>query len=138
MTTTQVLVGRYSDLAGAGKLDMAFNYLGPDIIYNSWLGIVEGRDNVITFMRDHVRFVNHNRNYTHWRQIQHCLEPAVANPASGVIFDSDGYDAEGYATFERDGTIASHAKFYTHSIAIKETIVVKNDQIVVISHSKRL
>lgn len=139
MTTSQALVTRYTELVEAGQLELAFNYLSADVIYNSWLGIAEGRDNVINFMKDNIRFIHHTRSFGRWKQVQHSLEPVVlAAFAAGRAFDSDGYDAQSYATFERDGRIASHAKFHAYTIPIKETIVVKSNSIALIQHSKRL
>ncbi|RNF06626.1 hypothetical protein TraAM80_03822 [Trypanosoma rangeli] len=96
------------------------------------MGVVYGRENVTVFLRDNVRFAHDGQNYNRWRQVQHSLDPAlrqydrgdgfssVISPHTSVqhgdptvrrYFNPDGYDPQGYATLDRDGTLVSHAKF---------------------------
>lgn len=143
MTTSQLILKRYTDLLGGGELEAAFSYLAEDVIYNTWLGVVEGKDNVVTFLRDNIRFLHHNRNFNHWRQVQHCLDSDLrpfrddcASP--GAFFNLEGYDSQGYATFERDGTIGDQPKFAAYSIRVKETVVIFNSQVALVSITKQL
>ncbi|RNF05426.1 uncharacterized protein Tco025E_07785 [Trypanosoma conorhini] len=159
MATSQLVVTRYMDLLGEGNVEAALNYLADDVVYNTWMGVVYGKDNVTVFLRDNVRFVHHGRNYNRWRQVQHSLDPALrqydradgvtsgvspqssvhyGDPAVRRYFNVDGYDSQGYATFERDGTLASHAKFAAFNVKIKETVVLRNNKVVLVNVSKRV
>ncbi|ORC90686.1 uncharacterized protein TM35_000071100 [Trypanosoma theileri] len=156
MATSQLIVTRFMDLLAEGRVDDALNYLSDDVVYNTWMGIVYGKSNVTVFLRDNIRFVHHGRNYNRWKQVQHCLDPTLeryavddvvtALPQSLVrfgdisvrqYFNADGYDSQGYATFERDGTIASHAKFAVFHVKVKETVVLRNNKVVLVNISKR-
>nr|CCC91192.1 conserved hypothetical protein [Trypanosoma congolense IL3000] len=152
MTVSQLIVTRFADLLAEGNVQSASKYLADDVVYNSWLGVVYGKDNVVVFLMDNVRFVHHGRNYNRWKQVQHTLEHRArqydlataggeghttntlgTKPHLGM----DGYDSQGYATFERDGTIASHAKFAVFNVKIKETIVLRDNKVVLVNISKR-
>ncbi|KAH9579828.1 hypothetical protein LSM04_002380 [Trypanosoma melophagium] len=157
MATSQLIATRFMDLLGEGRVDDALNYLSDDVVYNTWMGVVYGKDNVTVFLRDNVRFVHHGRNYNRWKQVQHCLDPTLKRYAvddvstasqQGLVrfgdiavrqyFNADGYDSQGYATFERDGTIASHAKFAVFHVKVKETVVLRNNKVVLVNISKRV
>lgn len=134
MSSAKLIVHRFTELCESGQLDSAFGYLSEAVIYNSWMGTVEGRNNVITFMKDNVRFMHHPRNFNRWRLVQHSLDPAVQRGRES----EDGRDAQGFATFERDGTIASKAKYYFSSVPVRETVVVRDHSIHLINVTKRL
>lgn len=141
MTSALLIVTRFSDLVASGNIEAAANYLALDVTHNSWIGVVNGRDDVLTMLRDGVRFMRHARVFRSWKQVQHCLDPSlrcVLNTGTGstVMFDSDGYDSHGFATFERDGTIASDPSYVRYNISVKETIVVRDSFIVLIDISK--
>ncbi|KAG8346886.1 hypothetical protein ERJ75_000739500 [Trypanosoma vivax] len=148
MSTSQLIVTRFSDLLAEGSVEAALRYIAEDVVYNTWMGIVYGRENVSVFLHDNVRFLHHGRNYNRWKQVQHSLDPTLgrfdrlgsSEPAHGEpwsYFDADGYDSQGYATFERDGTISSHAKFSVFSVRVKETIVLRRNRVVLVNLSKR-
>ncbi|CCW61489.1 unnamed protein product [Phytomonas sp. EM1] len=140
MNAPQLIVARFTELVESGKPELAINYLSPDIIYNSWMGVVEGRDNVVNFLRDNVRFSHHSRSYERWRVVQHSLEPHLweAGSSPRPIFDDTGYDPDGFATFERNGTISTRPRFVFERVRVKETIVVQNGLIILVNVSKRL
>jgi hypothetical protein len=51
--------------------------------------------------------------------------------------DATGFDSQGYAHFERDGFIGSHPHLTFFRIPIKQTIVLRDGQIVMINITKR-
>ncbi|AAZ12064.1 uncharacterized protein TEOVI_000503800 [Trypanosoma equiperdum] len=150
MAASQLIATRFTDLLAEGNIESALKYIANDVVYNTWLGVVYGKDNVEVFLRDNVRFVHHGRNYNRWKQVQHSLDASLkqftVNDVSGYdesaldvrsYYDSEGYDSQGYATFERDGTIASHAKFAVFHVKVKETVVLRNNKVVLVNVSKR-
>ncbi|EKG05545.1 hypothetical protein TCSYLVIO_003392 [Trypanosoma cruzi] len=162
MATSQLIAMRYMDLLSEGNVENALVYLSDDAVYNTWMGVVYGKENVAVFLRDNVRFVHHGRNYNRWRQVQHSLDPSLrqydradgSGSGSGIpsrallqyggdqavrrYFNAEGYDSQGYATFERDGTIASRAKFSAFNVKVKETVVLRNNKVVLVNVSKRV
>ncbi|KAG5472589.1 hypothetical protein LSCM1_03994 [Leishmania martiniquensis] len=138
MAASQLVLQRYTDLISGGDLDAAFNYLSEDIIYLTWLGVVEGKDNVVTFLRDNIRFLHFAKNFNRWRQVQHCLDADLyrrsndAAAGESTHFHLDGYDAQGYASFERDGTIANIVKLSMRKTRVKETVVIRDGQVVLV------
>ncbi|KEG14388.1 hypothetical protein DQ04_00491080 [Trypanosoma grayi] len=157
MATSQLIATRYMDLISEGRVGDALTYLSDDVVYNTWMGVVYGKENVEVFLRDNVRFVHHGRNYNRWKQVQHSLDPTLRqytlseggdlSALSSVefggqvvrrYFNADGYDSQGYATFERDGTVASHAKFAVFHVRVKETVVLRNNKVVLVNVSKRV
>ncbi|EPY30938.1 hypothetical protein STCU_01054 [Strigomonas culicis] len=140
MSTAQLIVVRYFDLVDSGKIEPALAYLANDVIYNTWLGVVEGKDNVTSFLRDNVRYMHNARNFSPWRQVQHSLDPALhffTAQNGSVPYDDKGYDSQGFAMFERDGTIASLTKLSMKKLHVKETAVVKDGYIILVNLSKR-
>ncbi|KAL7696607.1 hypothetical protein N2W54_006333 [Lotmaria passim] len=143
MTTSELVLQRYVDLLESNQLDAAFNYLAEDVIYATWLGIVEGKDNVVTYLRDNVRFLHFTKNFNRWRRVHHCLDTSLvkfAVPGSNEtsFFNKDGYDSQGYATFERDGNVAKYAKTPMEHYAVKETVVIRDNQIALVVVAQRL
>jgi hypothetical protein len=65
--------------------------------------------------------------------------PRVAGGDMGVarFHDQQGFDSQGYAQFERDGYISSHGYITLWRIPIKQTIVLRDGQIVMINLMKR-
>lgn len=144
MAASQLVLQRYTDLINSGNLDAAFNYLSEDVVYVTWLGVVEGKDNVVTFLRDNVRFLHFTKNFNRWRQVQHCLDADLSRgfDDSGVgdsnLFNRDGYDAQGYASFERDGMIAKIVKLSMQKTRVKETVVIRDNKVVLVTLMERL
>ncbi|CCW68208.1 unnamed protein product [Phytomonas sp. Hart1] len=140
MNEPQLIVSRFTELVESGKPDLALNYLSPDIIYNSWMGVIEGKDNVINFLRDNIRFSHHRRNYERWRVVQHSLEACLWDAGANrrPIFNHNGYDPHGTATFERNGTLFARPGALSERIYVKETVVVKDGLIILVNVSKRL
>ncbi|CAM40519.1 conserved hypothetical protein [Leishmania braziliensis MHOM/BR/75/M2904] len=138
MAASQLVLQRYTELINRGDLDAAFNYLSEDIIYLTWLGVVEGKDNVVTFLRDNMRFLHFTKNFNRWRQVQHCLDADLSLHLDGsgasdsTVLDHDGYDAQGYACFERDGTIANIVKLSMQKTRVKETIVIRDNKVILV------
>ncbi|KAG5498870.1 hypothetical protein JKF63_03159 [Porcisia hertigi] len=144
MAASQLVLQRYTQLISSGDLDAAFNYISDDIIYVTWLGVVEGKENVMTFLRDNLRFLHFTKNFNRWRQVQHCLDPElnrsldkseVGDPA---LFNREGYDGQGYATFERDGTMANIVKLSMQKTHVKETIVIRDNKVVLVTLMEQL
>lgn len=141
MTSSRLVVQRYTELLSTNELEAAFNYLAEDVIYVTWLGVVEGKDNVVTFLRDNIRYMHHNRNFDRWQQVQHCLDAELVRPRGGAaeaVFDGNGYDAQGYATFERDGTVSKHLRLSLERIRVKETIVIRDGKVVLVTVMEQL
>ncbi|KPA83529.1 hypothetical protein ABB37_03124 [Leptomonas pyrrhocoris] len=143
MPTSQLVLQRYIDLLERNELDAAFNYLAEDVIYVTWLGIVEGKDNVVTFLRDNVRFMHFRTNFNRWRSVQHCLDADLktfGTPGSSEtsFFNQEGYDSQGYATYERDGTVAKYAKAPLEHYRVKQTVVIRDNQIVLVTLTQQL
>ncbi|CAC9516397.1 SnoaL-like domain containing protein [Leishmania donovani] len=144
MTASHLVLQRYTDLINSGDLDAAFNYLSEDIIYVTWLGVVEGKDNVVTFLRDNIRFLHFTKSFNRWRQVQHCLDADLCRrfDDSGVgdsnLFDRDGYDPQGYASFERDGMIANVVKYSMQKTRVKETVVIRDNKVVLVTLMEQL
>ncbi|KAG5472973.1 hypothetical protein GH5_02939 [Leishmania sp. Ghana 2012 LV757] len=144
MAASHLVLQRYTELVNGGDLDGAFNYLSEDIIYVTWLGVVEGKDNVVTFLRDNIRFLHFTKNFNRWRQVQHCLDADVcqrfddATASLPAIFNVDGYDAQGYASFERDGTIANIVKLSMQKTRVKETVVIRDGKVVLVALMEQL
>ncbi|KAK7195408.1 hypothetical protein NESM_000467800 [Novymonas esmeraldas] len=143
MASSQLVLQRYTDLLGAGELDAAFHYLAEDVIYVTWLGVVEGKDNVVTFLRDNLRFLHFTRNFNRWNQVQHCLDADLVGSvgdaaADASTFNSDGYDAHGYATFERDGSISNIVRLSIQRTRVKETIVIRDGEVVLVTMMEQL
>lgn len=143
MSTADLVLQRYTELLESKELDAAFNYLAEDVVYVTWLGVVEGRDNVVTFLRDNIRFLHFSKNYNRWRRVQHCLDAdlatfAVSGSGETSFFNGEGYDAQGYATFERDGAIAKHVKAPMQFYRVKKTIVIRDNQVALVTLMQQL
>ncbi|KPI83656.1 hypothetical protein ABL78_7312 [Leptomonas seymouri] len=143
MATAQLILRRYVDLLESNELDAAFNYLAEDVIYVTWLGVVEGKDNVVTFLRDNVRFLHFTKNFNRWRAVHHCLDAdlktfSIPGSSEKSFFNQEGYDSQGYATFERDGTVAKYAKAPLEHYKVKETVVIRDNQIALVTLAQQL
>lgn len=143
MATSELVLQRYTELLERSELDAAFNYLAEDIVYVTWLGVVEGKDNVVTFLRDNIRFLHFTRNFNRWRHVHHCLDAdlrtfAVPGSKETSFFNREGYDSQGYATYERDGTIAKHVKAPMQFYKVKETVVIRDNQVVLVTLMQQL
>ncbi|GET90981.1 hypothetical protein, conserved [Leishmania tarentolae] len=144
MSTSQLVLQRYTDLIHRGDLDAAFNYLSEDVIYVTWLGVVEGKDNVVTFLRDNIRFLHFAKSFSRWRQVQHCLDSDLSRHLDGSgagdcsLLRVDGYDAQGYASFERDGMIAKIVKLSMQKTRVKETVVIRDNKVALVTLMEQL
>lgn len=139
MSTPQLILTRYTELIGAGNIDPALAYLSEDVIYCTWLGVVEGKSNVTTFLRDNVRYLHHSRNYNQWHQVHHSFNGAGHGTGKTAGEDAyPSYDKEGYATFERNGKLGYQPKIYVRSVPVKETVVIRDGLIVLVNVTKRL
>ena len=58
-------------------------------------------------------------------------------PEIARYHSSTGYDSQGYAHFERDGFIASHPHVTFFRVPVKQTIVLKDNEIVLLNLTKR-
>lgn len=141
--TSQLVLQRYIDLLESNEVDAACNYLAEDVVYVTWLGIVEGKDSVVTFLRDNVRFLHFTKNFNRWRRVHHCLDSDLKQftaPGTSEIsfFNAEGYDSQGYATFERDGTVAKQAKVPLQRYKVKETVVIRDNQVALVTLAEKL
>ncbi|EPY39239.1 hypothetical protein AGDE_04689 [Angomonas deanei] len=118
-------------------MEPAFEYLGDAVIYNTWLGVVEGKENVINFLRDNIRFLYYNKSMNDWKQVQHSLDPGLSL-INGRPFSDAGYDSQGFAMFEREGKLSGYTGFTLSRESIRETVVVKGNKIMLVSLSKRM
>jgi hypothetical protein len=142
-TTSQLVLQRYTSLLEQNEIDAASNYLAEDVVYVTWLGVVEGKDNVLTFLRDNIRFLHFTTNFNRWRRVHHCLDGdlktfPISNSSETSFFNQDGYDSQGYATFERDGTIAKQVKLPLQHYRVKETVVIHDNQIALVTLAPHL
>ncbi|CAG9578609.1 conserved hypothetical protein [Leishmania major strain Friedlin] len=144
MAASYLVLQRYTDLINSGDLDAAFNYLSEDIIYVTWLGVIEGKDNVVTFLRDNMRFLHFAKHFNRWRQVQHCLDADLSrhcddsDVGGSNLFDRDGYDRQGYASFERDGMIANIVKLSMQKTRVRETVVIRDNKVVLVTLMEQL
>lgn len=148
-TFAQMLALRFVEADETGSVDVIENILDPGVVYMGHIGAAYGKQAVLTVLSDNRRFMRNKRSFSLLKQVQHCLEPmekfdaqpacnnelftisegtflgdGVANPAGGSNFDAEGFDAQGFAQFEREGKIAMDTAVGFHYQPIRQTIVV--------------
>eukprot|EP00796_Vickermania_ingenoplastis_P005488 gene5488-3962_t len=134
MSAAYLIVTRFGELLSAGSIDAAATYLDEDVILQSWQGVAEGKADVVSYLSDSRRFMHHTRTFTPWQHVTRTMELAALHHPGEA---QSGYDGQGYAIFERIGTMSTRPRFSVKSESVRETIVVRNDYIVLIVLAKR-
>lgn len=133
MGSAELIVTRFTELLASGQVDKASAYLADDVILQSWLGVVEGKADVVSYLNDNKRFMHHARTSSAWRQVNRSMEQEAETDPSF----SSGYDHRNFAVFERVGTIATRPRFSVKTELVRETVVVRNDFVVLFVLAKR-
>jgi hypothetical protein len=145
----QMLALRYVEADETGSVDALEAMLDPGVVYMGHMGAAYGKQAVMTVLSDSRRFMRNKRSFGLLTQVQHCLEPMdmfpaesspksdmfnvsegtflgdeLAVPPTGTSFDAEGFDAHGFAQFEREGKIAMDTAVGFHYQQVRQTIVV--------------
>ena len=146
----QMLALRFVEADETGSVDALEVMLDPGVVYLGHMGAAYGKQAVMTVLSDGRRFMRNKRSFGLLTQVQHSLEPmemfaspeaapqsdlfqmsegtflgdGLAVPPTGTSFDAEGFDAQGFAQFEREGKIAMDTAVGFHYQNIRQTIVV--------------
>jgi hypothetical protein len=159
-TEAELIAARVSEAFYVGDETTFMEYADPDIILSSFEGVAYGREAVNVALLGMKRHQLAKRDFQRRTQVQHCVDsgivpigrpsqpelPPIENPklallrrrigldrplSSSSSFNEDGYDAQGYAQFERYGKYANGSRAIAFGWeAIRETVVVRQGKVV--------
>ena len=166
MAAAQIVGLRFAELVENGLFHELEPYLDDNVVVSTWNGVVYGKEKAFMFFEDNRRYMHHKQNYNRWRQVHHCLDPNLVamhedqtsvvaedrlersgrlmtgrmrggDPEVSKFFDANGYDSQGYAMFEREGTYGSHPKFAFSNLPVRQVVVVRRGLVVLYQLSMR-
>ena len=132
-----------------------------DIVVHTMHGVLQGRDVVVPYLVNLKRFDGYRRSFDQWKHVHHCLDPLPAfnptvtqamtqieqkafggrlkggNQEVSRFFDDLGYDAQGFAQFERIGWFGNADYIPSAYLKMRQTLVLKAGLVVLWDMSQR-